>query len=78
MNTTAPGQVTTHSDRPFTLRLTVAALTAAGVLSSASVWAQDAAQVADKEAAAKDPAVVVVSGVRRAAGHSSSGVRGSP
>lgn len=67
MNTTVPGQVTTHSVRPFTLRLTVSALAAAGVLSSASVWAQDAAQVAEKEAAAKDPAVVVVSGVRRAA-----------
>lgn len=67
MNTTVPGQVTTHSDRPFTLRLTVAALAAAGVLSSASVWAQDAALVAEKEAVTADPAVVVVSGVRRAA-----------
>lgn len=67
MNTTVPGQVTTHSDRPFTLRLTVSALAAAGVLSSASVWAQDAAKIAEKEAAAADPAVVVVSGVRRAA-----------
>src|SRR6476619_2109592 len=67
MKTTVSGQVKTDSARPFTLRLTVAALAAAGVLSSASVWAQDAAQVADKEAAAADPATIVVSGVRKAA-----------
>ncbi|UUZ47533.1 hypothetical protein LP420_30580 [Massilia sp. B-10] len=59
----------TDSARPFTLRLTVAALAAAGVLSSASVWAQDAAQVAAKEEAApaEQIGVVVVSGVRKAA-----------
>lgn len=54
--------------RPFTLRLTVAALAAAGVLSNASVWAQ---AVAPASAPAAEPVaattVVVVSGVRRAA-----------
>ncbi|HEY0061309.1 MAG TPA: TonB-dependent receptor [Telluria sp.] len=69
MKTTVSGQVTTDSARPFTLRMTVAVLAAAGVVSSASVWAQDAAQVAAKaEAAPADPVgVVVVSGVRKAA-----------
>lgn len=69
MKITVPGPVATHSDRPFVLRVTVAALAAAGVLSSASVWAQDAARVAT-EAAEKEAAgaaVVVVSGVRKAA-----------
>lgn len=49
---------------PFTLRLTVAALAAAGVLSSASVWAQETPATPEAGAA---PTVVVVSGVRRAA-----------
>ena len=48
----------------FTLRLTVAALAAAGLLSSASVWAQAVPATAEPSAEAN---VVVVSGVRRAA-----------
>jgi iron complex outermembrane receptor protein len=69
MKTTVSGLVKTDSARSFTLRLTVAALAAAGVLSSASVWAQDAAQVAAKEEAvpADQMGVVLVSGVRKAA-----------
>lgn len=55
------------SARPLTLRLTVASLAAAGVLSSASVWAQDANAAAAKEEKADDAAVVVVTGVRKAA-----------
>jgi iron complex outermembrane receptor protein len=58
-----PSQIPAHpgtSVRPLTLKLTVAALAAAGVLSSASVWAQDAANV-------DTTAVVTVSGVRKAA-----------
>ena len=50
----------TASNRPLTLRLSVAALAAAGVLSSASVWAQTAA---DKTEPA-DTATVVVTGVK--------------
>jgi iron complex outermembrane receptor protein len=53
-----------HSHTPFTLRLTVAALAAAGVLSSASVWAQASAPSVE---AVPEANVVVVSGVRRAA-----------
>ena len=40
------------SPTPFTLRMTVAALAGAGLLSSASVWAQDAQVAAEKEQAA--------------------------
>ena len=63
--------VISHSPHSsFTLRLTVAALAAAGVLSSASVWAQataPAALPASEPSAAAEASVVVVSGVRRAA-----------
>ena len=48
------------SNRPLTLRLSVAALAAAGVLSSASVWAQTAAEKAEPA----DTATVVVTGVK--------------
>ena len=51
----------------LTLKLTVAALAGAGVLSSASVWAQDAQIAADKEAVSQAITTVVVTGVRRAA-----------
>jgi len=58
----------TASTRPMTLRLTVAALTAAGVLSSASVWSQDASKAAEQAAKTADaPGVVVVTGVRKSA-----------
>ncbi len=68
MNTKFTGPVAARSDRPMHLRVTVAALAAAGVLSSASVWAQNAAQVAEQQAKpAEDGTVVVVSGVRKAA-----------
>lgn len=49
------------------MKLTVAALAGAGILSSASVWAQDAQVAADKEQAAQAVSSVVVTGVRRAA-----------
>lgn len=56
------------ASRPLKMKLTVAALAGAGLLSSASVWAQDAQAAADKEAAAAVPMnAVVVTGVRRAA-----------
>ncbi len=60
------GRPAPTSPTPFALRLTVAALAAAGVLSSASVWAQ-AAPVESAQIAPADVNVVVVSGVRRAA-----------
>ncbi len=56
---------TGNAIRPFTLKLTVAALASAGILSSASVWAQEPAPNAAEAAA--DAKVVVVTGVRRAA-----------
>ena len=55
----------TEKSAPFALKLTVAALAAAGVLSSASVWAQEAAPAEAPQA--NDGSVVVVTGVRRAA-----------
>ena len=68
MKSNVPSQVLAHGACPFTMRATVAALAAAGVLSSASVWAQDASKVAEKEAlAAETVGVVKVTGVRRAA-----------
>ena len=63
MKSNTPAQVAAHSVRPFTLRITVAALAAAGVLSSASVWAQDAAPAGPQAGSS----VVVITGVRRAA-----------
>ncbi len=51
----------------FNMKLSVAVLAGAGVLSSASVWAQSAQSVAEKEQAAAPMNAVVVSGVRRAA-----------
>ena len=48
------------SARPFTLKLSVGVLAAAGLLSGASVWAQDAAQV-------DTTSIVTVSGVRKSA-----------
>ena len=50
----------TASNRPLTLRLSVAALAAAGVLSSASVWAQTVAEKNEPT----DTATVVVTGVK--------------
>lgn len=55
----------TDQSAPFALKLTVAALASAGLLSSASVWAQESAP--DASAQATDANVVVVTGVRRAA-----------
>ena len=49
------------------VKLSVAVLVGAGILSSASVWAQNAQVVAEKEQAADQPTAVVVTGVRRAA-----------
>ena len=49
--------------RPMALKLTVAALASAGILSSASVWAQEAAPAATGE----PTSVVTVTGVRAAA-----------
>lgn len=58
------GPVAAMNTRPFTLRATVAALASIGMLSGASVWAQEAVST---QPAAGEAAVVVVSGVRRAA-----------
>lgn len=55
-----PGRPQASSARPLTLKLTVAALAAAGVLSGASVWAQDAANIDTSK-------IVTVTGVRKAA-----------
>ncbi|MDR7048441.1 TonB-dependent receptor [Duganella sp. 3397] len=56
-----------HAASPrLQIKLTVAVLAGAGILSSASVWAQDAQVVAEQEAA-KPVTSVVVTGVRRAA-----------
>ncbi len=62
MTPTASGRPA-HSTRPMTLKLTVAALAGAGILSSASVWAQEAAPAAPAEPSS----IVTVSGVRAAA-----------
>ncbi|SHG49381.1 TonB-dependent receptor [Massilia sp. CF038] len=69
MNTTVSGRVTTDSARPFALRMTVAVLAAAGLVSSASVWAQEAVQTAATADAvpAQQAGVVMVTGVRKAA-----------
>src|SRR5690349_24763074 len=48
------------------MKLSVAVLAAAGILSSASVWAQNAQAVAEAQATS-EPVAVVVTGVRRAA-----------
>ncbi|WP_229205170.1 TonB-dependent receptor [Duganella sp. Leaf61] len=59
-----------HAASPrMQIKLTVAILAGAGILSSASVWAQNAQVVAEQEAAAPVSAVtsVTVTGVRRAA-----------
>ncbi|QBE67544.1 TonB-dependent receptor [Pseudoduganella lutea] len=48
------------------MKLSVAILAGAGILSSASVWAQDAQAVAEAQATT-EPVAVVVTGVRRAA-----------
>ncbi|QGZ37790.1 TonB-dependent receptor [Pseudoduganella flava] len=63
MNTPANGTVPA---RPFNLKMTVAALAAAGIVTPASVWAQDAQGAAEREQASAGP-TVVVTGVRRAA-----------
>ncbi len=55
----------TEKSAQFALKLTVAALASAGVLSSASVWAQEAAPASTPQAS--DVNVVLVTGVRRAA-----------
>lgn len=49
------------------VKLSVAVLAGAGILSSASVWAQSAQTAADKEQADAPVTAVVVTGVRRAA-----------
>ncbi|RJG24379.1 TonB-dependent receptor [Massilia cavernae] len=56
-----PGQTQAAHVHPFALKVTVAVLAGAGILSSASVWAQDAATIDT------NTAVVTVSGVRKAA-----------
>jgi TonB-dependent receptor len=48
------------------MKLSVAVLAGAGILSSASVWAQNAQAVAEAQATA-EPVAIVVTGVRRAA-----------
>jgi outer membrane receptor for ferrienterochelin and colicin len=53
--------------RNLQLKLSVAVLAGAGILSSASVWAQDAQAAADKAQAEAQISSVVVTGVRRAA-----------
>lgn len=62
-----PSHVTAASVRPFALKLTVAALAGAGILSSASVWAQDASAAAAEAEKEAPTAVVTVSGQRKAA-----------
>lgn len=62
MNMKASGQVVAKHSRPFTLKVSVASLVAVGVLSGASVWAQEIVPVASP-----DGAVVTVTGVRLAA-----------
>ena len=57
MNPNATGHAFSTANRPLHLKLTVAVLVAAGVLSTASVWAQQQPEVN----------VVTVSGVRAAA-----------
>lgn len=54
------GSAAVTSAQPFTLKLTVGALAAAGILSSASVWAQDAEKI-------DTSSVVVVTGARKSA-----------
>ncbi|MDM5176745.1 TonB-dependent receptor [Massilia sp. DJPM01] len=56
----AQGPVAAISRTPLTLKMTVAALAGAGILSGASVWAQDALP-------AEGTSVVTVAGVRKAA-----------
>jgi iron complex outermembrane receptor protein len=65
MTSTACGR--RDASHPLKMKLTVAVLAGAGILSSASVWAQDAQSAADKEQAAPGASTVVVTGVRRAA-----------
>ncbi|MDQ1816201.1 TonB-dependent receptor [Massilia sp. CCM 9210] len=60
MTSHAQGPVAAISRPPLTLKMTVAALAGAGMLSGASVWAQDAVP-------ADSTSVVTVSGVRKAA-----------
>jgi TonB-dependent receptor len=67
MNIQTGGRIAAHSARPFTLKLSTAVLLGAGLVSTASVWAQDAQSAADKEQAAAPVTSVLVSGVRRAA-----------
>ncbi|MCU6432578.1 TonB-dependent receptor [Undibacterium sp. Jales W-56] len=61
MKSTISGQVASKTRHPFALKLTVAALTGAGILTGASVWAQEVAP------ADGNPTVVTVTGVRKAA-----------
>ncbi len=53
------------SVRPMKMKMSVAVLAGAGILSGASVWAQDAQVAAEQQAA--NATTVVVTGVRRAA-----------
>ena len=63
MNDTGTGAV--RPSRNLKMKMSVAVLAGAGVLSSASVWAQDAQVAAEQQASAAT--TVVVTGVRRAA-----------
>lgn len=63
-NTTGPLAAT--SPRPIILKATVAALACIGLLSTASVWAQDAVVADASGEPAVEVSVVTVSGVRRA------------
>lgn len=62
MSTKVYGLGAPKLSRPFALKLSVATLAAAGVLSSASVWAQEATTVSPP-----DQSIVTVTGVRQAA-----------
>lgn len=64
MTSTLFGQ--TPPSHQMKMKLTVAVLAGAGILSSASVWAQNAQAVAEAQATSA-PVAVVVTGVRRAA-----------
>ncbi|HEU4816977.1 TonB-dependent receptor [Janthinobacterium sp.] len=66
----ATGPLAATFPRPFMLKAAVAALAGIGLLSTASVWAQDAVAADASAEPAAEVAVVTVSGVRRSAQNS--------
>ena len=66
----ATGPLAATFPRPFTLKAAVAALAGIGLLSTASVWAQDAVAADAGAEPAAEVSVVTVSGVRRSAQNS--------